>query len=71
MSDPTLQELLESIEALTTYRDRLVADVRAMGQRLKLPQKKVDDTLASHAELQRIEAVLAQLISQRDSTSAP
>ena len=56
MSDPTLQELLESIEALTTYRDRLVADVRAMGQRLKLPQKKVDDTLASHAELQRIEA---------------
>jgi hypothetical protein len=39
-----------------------------MGQRLKLPQKKVDDTLASHAELQRIEAVLTQLISQRDAS---
>lgn len=70
MSDPTLQELLESIEALTTYRDRLVADVKAMGQRLKLPQKRVDDTLASHAELQRIEAVLTQLNSQRDNTLA-
>lgn len=71
MTVPSLQELLESIEALTTYRDRLVADVTAMGQRLKLPQKKVDATLASHAELQRIEAVLAQLISQKDATSSP
>ncbi|MCP9775972.1 hypothetical protein KBY58_08655 [Cyanobium sp. HWJ4-Hawea] len=71
MSDPSLQELLESIEALTTYRDRLTSDVRSMGQRLKLPQKKVDDTLASHAELQRIEEVLAQLVSQRDAPPSP
>ena len=71
MSDPNIQELLDSIEALTTYRDRLTSDVRAMGQRLKLPQKKVDDTLASHAELQRIEEILAQLVSQRDAPMSP
>ena len=70
MSDPTLQELLESIEVLTAYKERLIADVSAMGQRLKLPQKKVDATLASHAGLQRIEAILDQLISQRDATSS-
>ena len=70
MSYPTLQELLESIEVLTAYKERLIADVSAMGQRLKLPQKKVDATLASHAELQRIEAILDQLISQRDATSS-
>ena len=70
MSDPTLQELLESIEVLTAYKERLIADVSAMGQRLKLPQKKVDATIASHAELQRIEAILDQLISQRDATSS-
>ena len=70
MSDPTLHELLESIEVLTSYKERLIADVSAMGQRLKLPQKKVDATLASHAELQRIEAILDQLISQRDATSS-
>jgi hypothetical protein len=46
----------------------LVADVRAMGQRLKLPMKKVDATLASHAELQRIEEVLTQLSSQLDDS---
>jgi hypothetical protein len=68
MNEPSLQEHLESIEALTAYRDRLVADVRAMGQRLKLPMKKVDATLASHAELQRIEEVLTQLSSQLDDS---
>ncbi|MCP9885256.1 hypothetical protein KBY97_08985 [Synechococcus sp. ATX 2A4] len=70
MSEPSLQELNDSIEVLAAYRDRLVADVTAMGQRLKLPQKKVDATLASHAELQRIEAVLTQLLSQRDTSSS-
>ncbi|MCP9800351.1 hypothetical protein KBY67_06120 [Synechococcus sp. RedBA-s] len=70
MSEPSLQELNDSIEVLAAYRDRLVADVTAMGQRLKLPQRQVDSTLTSHAELQRIEAVLAQLVSQRDTSSS-
>ncbi|WP_094555183.1 hypothetical protein [Synechococcus sp. 1G10] len=70
MSEPSLQELNDSIEVLAAYRDRLVADVTAMGQRLKLPQKQVDATLASNAELQRIEAVLTQLLSQRDTSSS-
>ncbi|NQV10535.1 MAG: hypothetical protein HQ527_05130 [Cyanobacteria bacterium] len=64
MPDPSHQDCLESIEALTAYRDRLIADVTAMGQRLKLPKTRVEATLASHAELQRIEAVLVQLNSQ-------
>jgi len=68
MNEPTPQERLESIEALTAYRNRLIADLTAMGQRLQLPKKKVEATLASHAELQRIEAVLVQLTSQLDST---
>jgi hypothetical protein len=70
MADPTLQELLESIKVLTAYKERLIADVSAMGQRLKLPQKKVDATLASHPELQRIEAILDQLSSQSDATTS-
>ena len=68
MIEPSPEDLNESIEALTTYRDRLVADVTTLGQRLKLPQKKVEATLASHAELQRIEAILGQLVSQRDNS---
>ena len=69
MTDPSHQDCLESIEVLTTYRDRLVSDVKAMGQRLKLPQKQVEATLTSHAELQRIEAVLLQLASQLEATA--
>ena len=55
MADPTLQELQESIEELEAYRSRLRDDVIAMGKKLKLPQKRIDATVAEHAELQRLE----------------
>lgn len=64
-SDPSKKELEESIGQLATYRDRLVKDVIGMGQRLKLPQKQVEFTLAQHPELQKIEAILAQLEAQK------
>ena len=64
-SDPSRQELEESIDQLAAYRDRLIKDVIGMGQRLKLPQKQVDFTLAQHPELQKLEAILAQLESQK------
>lgn len=66
VSDVSTQDLEESIEQLTTYRDRLRADVIAMGQKLKLPQKKIDSTLVEHPELQRIEGVLQQLMTERE-----
>ena len=67
MTDASVQELDESIEMLTAYRDRLRADVVAMGQKLKLPQKKIDSTLSEHPELQRIEGVLTQLVAARQA----
>lgn len=67
MTDVSAQELDESIEMLTAYRDRLRADVVAMGQKLKLPQKKIDNTLSEHPELQRIEGVLTQLVAARQA----
>ena len=69
MADPTLQELQDSIEELEAYRNRLRDDVIAMGKKLKLPQKRVDATVAEHAELQRLAEVLEQLQQQRDILS--
>ena len=69
MADPTLQELLDSIEELEAYRNRLRDDVIAMGKKLKLPQKRIDATVAEHAELQRLGEVLEQLLQQRDILS--
>lgn len=66
MSEPTLQELQDSIEELEAYRNRLRDDVIAMGKKLKLPQKRIDATVAEHAELQRLDDVLEQLLRQRD-----
>ena len=69
MADPTLQELQDSIEELEAYRNRLRDDVIAMGKNLKLPQKRIDATVAEHAELQRLGEVLEQLLQQRDILS--
>jgi len=62
---PSQEELEESIQQLTAYRDRLIEDVIGMAKRLKLPQRQVDLTLAQHPELERIQAILGQLESQR------
>ena len=66
MPDPTLQELQDSIEELEAYRNRLREDVISMGKKLKLPQKRIDASVAEHAELQRLEEVLEQLLKQKD-----
>jgi len=66
MTEPTLQDLQASIEELEAYRNRLRDDVIAMGKKLKLPQKRIDATVAEHAELQRLGEVLEQLLRQRD-----
>ena len=64
MADPTLKDLQDSIEELQAYRSRLRDDVIAMGKKLKLPQKRIDATVAEHAELQRLGEVLEQLQQQ-------
>ena len=69
MAEPSIEELRVTIEELSAYRGRLRDDVIAMGQKLKLPQKRIDSTLAEHPELQRLEAVLAQLDHQIRSLS--
>lgn len=62
--EPSASELLETIQELSSYRDRLRDDVVTLGQKLRLPKAKVDASLADHPELQRIEAILSQLQSQ-------
>ncbi len=67
---PTAEELQESIDELSAYRSRLYQDVVGLGQKLRLSQKKIDATISEHPELQRTEEILAQLIQQKEATSA-
>jgi len=67
MSEPTLEELQQSIDELIAYRDRLHQDVVSMGRKLKLPQKRIDVTVSEHPELQRLGEVLEQLVTHRDA----
>ena len=59
--------LHSSVVETLALLDRLRADVVAMGQKLKLPQKKIDSTLSEHPELQRIEGILSQLVTERQT----
>ena len=63
---PTVQELQDSIDELSAYRERLYNDVIGLGKKLRLSQKKIDATINSHPELSRIDEILSQLQKQRD-----
>ncbi|QNI72602.1 hypothetical protein [Synechococcus sp. NOUM97013] len=70
MTEPSITELQDTLKELSAYRDRLRDDVIAMGQKLKLPQKRIDATIAEHPELQRLTVVVEQLEEQIRQHSA-
>ena len=61
---PSIEELQESIDELSAYRERLYNDVLGLGKKLRLSQKKIDAALSEHPELTRIDEVLDQLKAQ-------
>ena len=64
---PSVEELQESIDELSVYRERLYNDVIGLGKKLRLSQKKIDATVNEHPELTRIDEILSQLKHQRDN----
>ena len=64
---PSVEELQESIDELSAYRERLYNDVISLGKKLRLSQKKIDATVNEHPELTRIDEILSQLKHQRDN----
>ena len=60
----SIDELQESIDELSAYRERLYNDVLGLGKKLRLSQKKIDAALSEHPELTRIDEVLDQLKAQ-------
>jgi len=65
----SIEELQESIDELSAYRERLYNDVVGLGKKLRLSQKKIDATISEHPELTRIDEVLDQLKTQRNAQS--
>ena len=65
----SIEELQESIDELSAYRERLYNDVVGLGKKLRLSQKKIDTTISEHPELTRIDEVLDQLKAQKNAQS--
>ena len=66
MPEATREELQETIGDLNAYRKRLRNEIISIGQKLRMPQKKIDAPLAEHTELRRIDLILTELVAQRD-----
>ena len=67
MPEPTLEELTESIQSLKTYRDRLRNELISISNKLRIPAKKNNYSLANHSELNKVEDMLKKLIEQRSN----
>ena len=65
MRSPTEEELEESIQALTEYKNRLEKEVVTISNKLKMPQKKIDTIIKSHSELNQIKIILSKLNNEK------
>ena len=67
MSDPTQEELKESIKQLSDYRDRLQTEVVSISQKLKMSPGKITSIINSHKELNQLQGILSKLNSQHEN----
>ena len=67
MPEPDIKELNESIELLSTYRDRLQKEIVNVAKKLQIPIKKIDSTLKSHSELNEVKQAIIKLAAHREN----
>ena len=66
MQSPTEEELEESINELTEYKNRLEKEVVNISTKLKMPQKKIISIIKSHSEINQIKIILQKLNKQKE-----
>ncbi len=67
MTKKNLNELDESIELLSNYRDRLEKEVITVAKKLQMPSTKITSTLEENEELIKLKKALSQLIMHRNT----
>ena len=70
MQSPTEEELEESIKELTEYKNRLEREVVTISNKLKMPQKKINEIIKSHSELNQIKIILSKLNKQKENLTS-
>ena len=70
MQSPTEEELEESIKELTEFKNRLEKEVVTIANKLKMPQKKINSIMNSHAELNKIKIILSKLNKQKENLAS-
>ena len=66
MSNPTEEELKESIKQLSDYKNRLEKEVVTISQKLKMPNSKVNSIVDSHKENKDIQNLYDSIVLEMD-----
>ncbi len=66
MANATLQEINESIQLLSEYRDRLQKEINTISKKLQIKPQRISSKLKEQLELQSIEVLINSLIEQRN-----
>ena len=70
MQSPTEEELEDSIKKLTEFKNRLEKEVVTISNKLKMPQKKINSIINSHAELNQIKIIISKLNKQKENVAS-
>ncbi len=61
MTSPTSDEITQSIEELSSYRERLSNELTNIAQKLRMPKERVEHVLSESQELKDVEQAISQL----------
>ncbi len=64
MPEPTIEELIQSLDQLKAYSARLKEEVLKVGQKLRMPQDKVNAAIENNNELINISKVIKKLSNE-------
>ena len=66
MSETHLNEINESIELLSTYRERLKKEVINIAKKLQMPPSTINSSLEANEKLTEIKETIGKLVSYRN-----
>ncbi len=64
---PSLSEILETIQELSDYKERLTKEVLLVSKKLRMPEQKIDSVLKENIELKKIDAILLKLMEEKQA----
>tara|TARA_Y100001968_G_C19343556_1_gene710835 strand:+ start:168 stop:377 length:210 start_codon:yes stop_codon:yes gene_type:complete len=64
MTEPTANDLIQSIDELKSYKDRLQKEIKIISKKLRIKSQNVEMKLGKQAQIKDIEDAIERLTKQ-------